>query len=165
MNETDFEVREFLLKGLHACNSSLQIAFFGLLDQGIYYIYLSARFCLAVHQIVDDIFLKLANHLCENRGPVRRQFIDEGVVEVPVKCDGECPRDRCRRHYKRIRIGPLFPQLGPLHNSEAVLFVDNNQSEILKGDGFLYQGMGTDDNLRLPRCDHVIILVFLAPSQ
>ncbi len=46
---------------------------------------------------------------------------------------------------------PFFREHRSLDNTEAMLFVDHDQSQIPEDDPFLDQGMGPDDDIDIPR--------------
>ena len=52
-----------------------------------------------------------------------------------------------------VRLLPLLLQRQPLMHAETMLFINDHQAQLMKGDRFLKQGMGADDHLRLSGSD------------
>jgi len=49
---------------------------------------------------------------------------------------------------RRVRVAALAPQLEPLHDAEAVLLVNDGETETGEIDALLNQRMRSDDQLR-----------------
>ena len=60
---------------------------------------------------------------------LRRKFIDDGNVEIPVNGHGQRSRNRGGRHDQDVRRQTLCPQGCALQDAETVLLVDDDQAE------------------------------------
>ena len=80
----------------------------------------------------------------------RRQLVNDAHVEVAVNGHGECARygRGCHDQHMR-RLVTLSPQLGTLCHAEAVLLVDDGQSEVGKLHRVFDDGMCADKNLHI----------------
>ena len=87
--------------------------------------------------------------MLEHRGhgfAARRQLVDDGHVEVAIYSHRQRARDgRCGHHqHMGRRHTVLAPQAGTLSHAEAVLFVNDGQSQVVELHGVLDEGMGAD---------------------
>ena len=78
----------------------------------------------------------------------RRHFVNHGNFQVAVERERERARDRCCGHHEYVGRNAFVYQAFALQNTEAVLFVHDDETEFLEGYGILDQRMGADDNLR-----------------
>src|SRR6266567_7461646 len=77
------------------------------------------------------------------------------ILRRPSRICGASLRRTCggtRPHVVCDRIS-LLHQLKSLHHAEPVLFVHDYQAQLRELDSLLDQGMGSDDQLRIPLCD------------
>ena len=90
------------------------------------------------------------NHPGIHRSPPGRFFGQPGDVHVAIRREQQRARDRRRRHHQHVRGPALGRQGQPLMHTEAVLFVDDRQRQILERDRFLEQRVGSDDHRGFP---------------
>ena len=80
----------------------------------------------------------------------RRQLVDYGHVQVAVEGHGQGPRDGRGRHHQDVgRLGCLESQPGPLVHPEAVLFVDDHESQMGEDHIVLYDRVGAYEDVYL----------------
>ena len=84
-----------------------------------------------------------------------RQLIDDGNIQVCEQCHGQGPGYGCRSHDQLVGLPgffhAFFQQGKPLVNTEAVLFVNNDQAHVAESNLVLEQGVGADNDHRLRR--------------
>lgn len=85
-------------------------------------------------------------------------FVDHGEVLVAVDGDRKGAGNRCGGHAEEVGRAVFF-EGGALFDAEAVLFVDDGQSQFVESDGVLDQGMSTDDDLDAAEAEVVEDLV------
>ena len=79
-----------------------------------------------------------------------RQLVDDGAVEVAVEGHSEGAGDGGGGHHEDVwRDEGLLPELGALFDAEAVLLVDDDESEVAEGDVVLDEGVGADEDVYL----------------
>ena len=140
--------RELLHYFFRSGFKTLVVKFFCLVDQRIYYEYLSAEGYLVAQEFVQCRPFPLCRMYRLNWLSSRGQFIDYGNVQISVKSHCQSAGDRGGCHYQhvgRCLAGGLAPKLGSLFHAETMLFVDYCQSEIAEHYIILYQGMRSDD--------------------
>ena len=94
--------------------------------------------------LVDAVSLGFEKNFRSDRFLTRRHLIDNGDVKIAIYRHRQCSRNRGCSHDEEIRYYPFFPQRSSLHHAETMLFIDYDQSQILKGDPLLDQCMGSD---------------------
>ena len=101
--------------------------------------------------------------LSDNGFAPRRQFVDDADVEVAVErhCQG-AGDGRCCHHKDVWRVTTLRPQLGALGHAEAVLFVDDDESQTGKLHGVLDDGMCADEDVggAVEQCVEYLLTAF-----
>ena len=64
------------------------------------------------------------------RFPSRRQLVNDRNIQIAIQRHRQCTRDRRGSHHQHMwRLYILRPEAGTLRHSEAVLFVNNDQSQ------------------------------------
>ena len=64
------------------------------------------------------------------RFPSRRQLVNDRNIQIAIQRHRQCTRNRCGGHHQHVRRLYIFrPEAGTLCHSEAVLFVNNDQSQ------------------------------------
>ena len=127
----DFESREHVAKIIVARFEVLQIAFFAALNKGKHHVNLPSGRQFAHHARVHiaALFLCVVNGL--NRFAPGRQRVDDRHVEVAVDRHGKGARNGRGGHHEHVRRAHiLLPQRGALLHAEAVLFVDDHETEV-----------------------------------
>ena len=128
------------------------------------------QFLVLLDERIDDVHLvplcDFGAHLAEHLLPLvfgvvpgghgfasRRQFVDHTDVEVAVEGHGERARNGCGGHHQNVRRKGrrFFPERGALLHPEAVLFVDERQSEIFEHHPGFDQRVGADQDIDLAR--------------
>ena len=92
--------------------------------------------------------------LRDDRRATGREFVEHAHVEIAVDRHRRGPRDRCRRHHQHVGHGAadgLGPQCRSLLDAEAVLLVDDDDTEAGEVDGVLDQCVGADRRCRPTR--------------
>ncbi len=77
-------------------------------------------------------------------------FIQYRHVKISVNrlCQGS--RDRCRAHDKHVRTEGLSSEAHAVSHAKAVLFVDDDQTQIAECDGLLEEGVGARNDVDAP---------------
>ena len=156
------EFCEHLLQGLVAVFQVFQVALLAFLDQGKHDVDLSAGSYLAPYALIEGAELLVVVVLGRHGFAARGQFVDHAHVEVAVDGHGESARYGGGCHHENMGRPLAFgPQARPLFYTEAVLLVDDGQSEPFKLHVVFYEGMGAHQYLHLAR--HQSVEYFLAP--
>ena len=138
----DFESREHVAKIIVARFKVLQIAFFAALNQGKHHVNLPSCRQFAHHARVHiaTLFLCVVNGL--NRFAPGRQRVDDRHVEVAVDRHGKGARDGRGGHHEHVRRAHIFlPQRGALLHAEAVLLVDDHETEVEEAHRWFDEGV------------------------
>jgi len=77
------------------------------------------------------------------------EFIDNGDIEVAIDHQGEGPGDRGSGHNEEMGGLTFGGECGTLCDAEAVLFIGNDESEVMVADVGADEGVGTDRDLGL----------------
>jgi len=87
-----------------------------------------------------------------DRNTARRTLVDDRDIQIPIEYQIQRARDRCRGHREDVRLEAmcLRGQESSLADTEAVLFVDDDESEGLETYVFLNERMGADQDVDLP---------------
>jgi hypothetical protein len=157
VNETDAQIREGLNKHLVAHLGGFEIQDFGLFDERTNPIRLLAQLT-RISYASDNFFTPgVGKGHRGNRLPSRRHFIDDRGIEVGVRGHRKRTRDRCCRHNELVRIAvcsdAFLAQSDTLMNAEAMLLVNNNESEVLKFDALLKKSMCANDEAGTTVCN------------
>ena len=76
------------------------------------------------------------------------QLVDDAYVEVAIERHGEGTGNGCGCHHQHVgRVRALAPELGTLGYAEAVLLIDDYETEACKLYRILDDGMGAHKNL------------------
>ena len=87
-----------------------------------------------------------------DRTASRGQFVDHRHVEVAVHGHGQRAGDRRGGHHEDVgRLFVLGPEPRALLHAEAVLFVDDDESQVGEPHAVLDQRMGADQDVHLAR--------------
>ncbi len=84
----------------------LQIGLFGLFDQRIHDVNLTAEFDLAFDAVIDPLPFVFTDHDRFDRRPAGRHFVDQRHVEVAVNGHRQRPRYGRRGHDENVGIHP-----------------------------------------------------------
>ena len=79
-----------------------------------------------------------------NRLATGRQLVQNRNIQIAIKRQRQGARNRRCGHYENMGALPLFRQRLSLKNAEAVLLVNDNESEFGEIHAFLNQRMGSD---------------------
>ncbi len=163
-------LRKFIRQSLQSSLQIEQIHFFTFFDQGIHHIYLPALADFLFHKTKHPQAAALVQMQGFDGFAAGRQFVDHRNIQITVQGHGQGPGDRCGCHDQHMggnRI--LAPQPGPLLHSEAVLFIDHHQAQVVKPDCIFDQCMGTDQNIQTTilqlAMDHPAILFWSRTGQ
>ena len=88
-----------------------------------------------------------------DRLPTRRLLVEHRDVEIAVHGVGDRPRDRRGGHHQGVRLGLALLEDRPLEHAEAVLLVDDDESQALESRRSADQRLRADDDRRLAGCD------------
>jgi hypothetical protein len=105
-------------------------------------------FLRLLDQRVDDVGLPPLADLLEKKRPEfieilrrpplghdrlapRRQFVENGNVEIAVNGHAQRARNRRGRHHENVGILPLAAQRQPLQHAELVLLVDHDETQLV----------------------------------
>jgi hypothetical protein len=124
-----------------------QIHLLGLFDQRVDHVRLPPLVQLLADEVVDLVAPRFRFRDRLDRIASRRHLAHHRDIEIAVGGEGQCPRDRRRRHHQDVGMLPLLAQVRPLHDAEPVLLVDHHQPELAKAHRILDQGMGADDEV------------------
>ncbi len=108
--------------------------------------HLAAAFELAQDRVADQPLI-VAGYVGLNRQAVhRRRFDDAQIADADQR---HMQRARNRRRGEAQNVDELAQFFEPflVHHAETVLFVDDDQTQILELDVFLQQTMGADDDI------------------
>ncbi len=95
------------------------------------------------HYFVYPVALLFEENLCPNLFSAGRTFIDDRNIQIAVHGHGKRPRDRGGSHNQNVGIYAFLSQGCSLHNSEAMLLVDDYQTELAERNISLDQRVGS----------------------
>ena len=143
---------EYLLQ-VYVCRLHvLQVKFLALLHQRVHHVHLPSLLNLLVYAAIEFVGIVVV-HVHGLYGlSAWRKFVYHGDVQVAVQGHGQCARYGRGGHHKHMRrCEVLFPQLGTLCHTEAVLLVYDHESEVAEKHIVLYHGMSAYEYLHLSR--------------
>ena len=144
MYEADIEFGQGRLKLLQGFGGGLQLEGFALFNQGADPVCLLA-FAADTQQVAFDFDAAQAvDETGLDGGSAGRQFVDNGYVEVGKKAHGEGARNGGGGHHELVHVAAFVFQGKALGDAKAVLFVDDDKAEVLKGNVVLKQGVRAD---------------------
>ncbi len=149
MHEADAQRRQRGLQFGERGFGSLRLQLVRFLDQRAHPVGLAPGQALCTDALdnVGAAFVRQHQGL-DGRAP-RRQFVDDGGVEIAIGAHGQRARNRCRRHDELVRcdvaVCALLFQRQALVHAEAVLLVDDGQRQARELHIVLEQRMGADD--------------------
>ena len=118
-------VGKVLVGARHALQSPLRF-----LDGGDNDVSLSAFFEFPPEEVPPRVELVVADTVGGNRLPARWHAIEDRDIEFAVDRMGDRPRDRRGSQEEGMWIGVVLLEDPSLHDTEAMLFVDDDQGEI-----------------------------------
>ena len=135
----DLAVGEVLAVAAEAFVERAHRLLFALLDHGEDDIGLTALLQLTLEELIYPIHLALTLVVGLDRLAPGWELVDDGDIQVAVEGHGERTRDGRSAHDEDVRVDllALLPQPRALHDTEAVLLVDDGQPEM----GELYHGL------------------------
>ena len=141
-------------QALIAVHQVLVIELGGLLDEWVHHVHLPAFGDLVPHEPEDPEPLGIGPMDGANRLPSRRELVDDAHIEVPVHRHAQRAGNGRGGHHEDVRGDVcLGPEPGALGHAEAVLLVDDDQSEAMEDHlGFQY-GMGANEEVNRPLCE------------
>src|SRR5512147_40821 len=99
---------------------------------------------------IDDFLAPPRGHqLRDDRPSAGRQLVDDGNIEIGEIAHRERARYRRGRQHQHVRrqLLPGIAQREPLGNAEAMLLIDDGETQPLEADGLLDQGVRSDHQL------------------
>src|SRR5258706_10670550 len=97
--------------------------------------------------------MRLRGEVRLDGGAARRQLIEDGDVEIAVEGERKCARDGRGgkdKNMGRVAVGGGFVhQTLALHDAEAVLFVDGDETEARELNTVFDEGVRADYEMRL----------------
>ena len=75
------------------------------------------------------------------------ELVEDRDVEVAVDGHRQCPGDRGGSHHEDVRCLAPGDQSGALGDTELVLFVDDDEAEVVEDVVAEEEGMGADEDL------------------
>ena len=144
-----------LLRGLHRLR-------FGFFDHRIDHVGLAAEVDLLLEEAVDLLDLLLRHVFGDDRLAARRQFIDDADVQVAVDGQRQRARNGRRGHDQHVRVRAFFHQRLALLHAEAVLLIDDRQTQLLEFDIGFEQRVRADHDLGQPGGDQLLELRLFA---
>ena len=135
----DLAVGEVLAVAAEAFVERAHRLLFALLDHGEDDIGLTALLQLALEELIYPIHLALTLVVGLDRLAPGWELVDDGDIEIAIEGHGERTWDRRSAHDEDVWVDllALLPQPRALHDTEAVLLVDDCQPEM----GELYHGL------------------------
>ena len=119
----------------------------GLFDDRIYNVGLASRIHLFLEKAVDALDAILGNVLGRDGLSSRRHFVDHGDIQVAINRERQRARNGRSGHHQNIRGVALGRQPLPLHDAEAMLFVDDREAQLLPFDILFDQSVRADADL------------------
>src|SRR5467141_4039767 len=111
-----------------------------------------AGFNFATNAVPDTGKMGLGGEVRFDGGAARRQLIEDGDVEIAVEGERKCARDRRGgkdKNMGRVAVGGGFVhQALALHDAEAVLVVDGDETKARELDIVFDEGMRPHYELR-----------------
>src|SRR5262245_57914548 len=108
--------------------------------------YLSSALQLTKNRIADDLFV-IPSHVSLDRQPIRRRGFNDTQITNADQRHMQGARDRRRRQADHVdELAQLFQAL-LVDDTEAMLFINDNQAQIFKLHILLQQSMGSDQNV------------------
>ncbi|CDE53533.1 unknown [Roseburia sp. CAG:303] len=89
-----------------------------------------------------------SNHTVFNRLPSHRKLIDNGNIQIAIQNNGKSSRNRCRTHNHNMRIQTFIRKLFPLLYPKPVLFIRDNQCQVVISHRILNDRMCSDNDIR-----------------
>ena len=162
MHHADGVLREDLLYLTEPLFEIFQVDFLTLLYQRVDNIDLPALLDLPAYRLIElGAPVVVAMYRCDGLA-AGRQLVDDRDIEVAVDRHGQRAGNGRRRHHKDMgRTGVFAPQAGALFDAEAVLFVDDDKSQVIEDHRIFEQSMGSDKDLHLARKQPSMYLVAL----
>ena len=169
--EADTQLRQFLAQLPIRLLRSLRFELIVLLDQRADPVGLTAGAAgvADAREHLGAAFVRQRDGL--HRCAARRQFVDDADIEIGVDGLRQRAWNRCRRHDELMRRDagrPLVAQRQPLTDTEAMLLVDHDKTELLEPHVALKHRVRADpDRRRAARCaSHGLVLLgFLHPAR
>ena len=143
----------------------LQVEFFRFFNEGIDDIDLPSLFDLFPQVPVEGFPQPSRHTLGSDRFPPGWQLVDDGQIHVAVQGHGEGAGDGGGGHHEDIGRRALADKFQALADPEPVLLVDDDETQVSKGDLFLKKGVGSDDEPGLSRLDGLVESRFLRGAQ
>ena len=98
--------------------------------------------------------------ICLYRLSSGRQLVYDRYIEIAVYGHRQRARYGRSGHYEDVRrLDILRPEFCPLSHTEAMLFVDDDKTEISEFYLVFYQGVRTDNYIKLAVFEHTVYLV------
>src|SRR5262249_34000589 len=92
-----------------------------------------------------------------------RHLIDDGQIKIAVQTHRKCAWNRCGGHDQRIRILALRHNLQPLHDAEAMLFINDGETKLLERNLTFAKRMRSDKKIDFAGSRLLQQLLFLRP--
>ena len=147
------QVLVHLLRGLHGLR---------FLDHRVYDVSLPALRDLLLHEAVHA-FDAIVGDVPGLNGPAAgRHFIDDGNIQIAINGERQRARDGSGGHHENVGMLGLRDQAQPLHDAEAVLFVDDRQAQVLPFDILFDQRVRSDADMGQPFGHQLLELRFFA---
>ena len=123
--------------------------FGGFLDQGVDNICLLPGGEDPAEEAGEFVGFRIGAHDGEDFATAGRQFIEDGDIQIAIERHGKGARDRGGSHYQDVRARRAIEQARALGHAELVLFVDDQQADIVEkiAGAIEQQGMGADDEI------------------
>src|SRR5947209_7414665 len=80
-------------------------------------------------------------------------LIDHGEIQITVQRHGQGAGYRRRGHDERIRVFAFRHELHPLDDAEAMLFINDDQTQPLEYRVLFDKSMSSNDNLNFAGCN------------
>src|SRR5687767_9145126 len=130
--------------------------FLRLLDDWINDVPLAPLLQLAVQERHHLVVRRSVAQQRRHRLPAGRTFVEHADIEVSVQREGQRSWDGRRTHEQRVRAFPLFTECRAVLDAEAVLFVDDRETQLPELCLFLYQRVCPDGKERVTGGEAVV---------
>ncbi len=95
---------------------------------------------------MDFSFVVVKKNLSDYGLSSFRHLINDGNIEIAVNNHRERSRYGCCRHHEHIGYYALFYEQSPLEHTKTMLLINNNKAELMKGNVFLNNCMGANND-------------------
>ena len=146
MHETDRPVGQYLRQPFRRMLRTVahRIHVLTVLYQGTYHINLPAVCALIVNKPVNPRTGFLTYRIGLNFLPSRRQFINDGNIQIPINQQGKGTGNGCGRHDQQMNIFAFFCQAGTLIDTKPVLLIHHRNRKVMEPYLLTEQCMGAD---------------------